>query len=315
MTTSLPVKRVGHTALEVSVIGLGSAPIGGMYRTVSQEQVNEMVQYALSNGIRFIDTAPFYGEGQAERYLGAALAQVSRTNYVLSSKVGRLITPEGKVVFDFSRDGVLRSVEESLQRLQLDYIDILLVHDPDDHYRQALDGAFPALVDLRRQGVIKAIGAGMNQWQMEADFARNVDVDCFLLAGRYTLLEQGAIDEFFPLCLQKGIGVFLGGVFNSGILASGPRPGAKYNYQDAPAEIVERVRRIEAVCTRFGVPLRIAAAQFPLAHPAVTALVLGAESVDEVAANLQALHTPIPAELWDALRHEGLLHEAAPIPH
>jgi len=285
-----------------------------LYRPISQEQASTVVDYALDNGIRFIDTAPFYGFGQSERYLGVALAQVPRTSYVLSSKVGRLITTEGKAVFNFTRDGILRSIEESLARLRLDYVDILLIHDPDNHYKEALDEAFPTLAELRRQGVIKAVGAGMNQWQMLADFARNADFDCFLLAGRYTLLEQGALDEFFPLCQEKGIGIFLGGVYNSGILARGANPGAKYNYADAPSEILERVRRIEAVCARYQVPLYVAALQFPLAHPAVTALLVGAEAPGEIATNLRALSTPIPSELWSTLRSEGLLHEAAPVP-
>ncbi len=209
---------------------------------------------------------------------------------------------------------MLRSFEESLQRLGLERVDILHIHDPDEYYREALDVVFPVLADLRRQGVIRAVGAGMNQWGMLADFARNADFDCFLLAGRYTLLEQGALDELLPLCEEKDIGVFLGGVFNSGILATGASPGAKYNYADAPPEVLEKVSRIEAVCARHDVPLHVAALQFPLAHPAISSLVVGARSTEEMQANMAALWTAIPEDLWEELRAEGLLHEEAPVP-
>jgi D-threo-aldose 1-dehydrogenase len=232
---------------------------------------------------------------------------------VLSTKVGRLVLPDGQVVFDFTRDGVLRSFEQSLERLKLDRVDLLLVHDPDDNEQQALEQAFPALAELREQGVIGGIGAGMNQWQMEDRFAQNFDVDCFLLAGRYTLLEQTAL-EFLGRCQQRGIGIFRGGVYNSGILARGAQSGATYNYAPPPPEIVERVKRIEAACMRYDVPLHRAAAQFALAHPAVTAVVLGAVVPAEVQANRNALFAPIPPELWDDLRREGLLREDAPVP-
>jgi D-threo-aldose 1-dehydrogenase len=294
-------------------MGLGTGPLG-KYRPISQEHASAVIHYALDNGIRFIDTAPYYGSGLSEQYLGAALAQVPRSSYVLATKVGRIITPEGKAQFDFTRDGILRSIEDSLKRLQLDYVDILHIHDPDQYYHEALHTVFPVLAELRSQGLIKAIGAGMNQWQMLADFARNADFDCFLLAGRYTLLEQGALTEFLPLCQMKGISVFLGGVYNSGILARGAKPGAQYNYKDAPPEILERARHLEEVCARYGIPLHVAALQFPFAHPAVTAVIVGAESPNEITTNLQALRTPIPTELWTALKEEGLLDKDAPTP-
>jgi D-threo-aldose 1-dehydrogenase len=281
--------------------------------SIPEAQSVETIRAALDVGITFIDTAPLYGAGRSEQRLASALAGVPRDSYVLSTKVGRLITPDGKVVFDFSRDGVLRSFEDSLRRLQLDRVDILLVHDPDDHEQLALEQAFPALAELRQQGVIGAIGAGMNQWQMEDRFAESFDVDCFLLAGRYTVLEQTAL-EFLERCQQRGIGIFLGGVYNSGILATGARPGATYNYAAAPAEIMERVQRIETVCARYQVPLHRAAAQFALAHPAVTAVVLGAVIPAEVQANYGALFAPIPSERWDDLRREGLVREDAPTP-
>jgi D-threo-aldose 1-dehydrogenase len=313
MAEPLPSARVGRTALQISKLGLGTAPLTGRNGSIPEEQSIATIRAALDAGVTFVDTAPLYGAGRSEQRVGAALAGVPRDSYVLSTKVGRLVLPGGEVVFDFSRDGVLRSFEESLKRLQLDRVDVLLVHDPDDNEQQALEQAFPALAELRAQGVIGAIGAGMNQWQMEDRFAQNFDVDCFLLAGRYTLLEQTAL-EFLERCRERGIGVFLGGVYNSGILAVGPRPGATYNYAEAPPEIVERVRRIEAVCARYGVPLHRAAAQFALAHPAVTAVVLGAVTPDEVRANRDALFAPIPPELWADLKREGLVREDAPTP-
>lgn len=303
--------KLGRTDLEITILGLGTAPLGNLYVDIPEEKALDTVRKAFDLGMHFVDTAPFYGFGLSEKRLGRIVAEIGRENLIISTKVGRLITPEGKPVFNFSRDGVLRSIEASLERLQIDYIDILLVHDPDDHYQQAVDEAFPTLADLRSQKVIKAIGAGMNQWQMLADFARNADPDCFLLAGRYTLLEQTALDEFLPLCHRRNIGVFLGGVFNSGILAGAIQ---KYNYSDAPAEIVERVQKLEAVCLRHGVPLKVAALQFPLAHPAVSALLLGAQKPAEVEENVQAFNQAIPAALWQDLKAEGLLREDAPTP-
>ncbi|MBI3942936.1 MAG: aldo/keto reductase [Chloroflexi bacterium] len=312
-TNSISLKPVGHTGLQVTSMGLGTAPLGNLDRVIDIQTGVDMIHYALDHGVRFIDTAPLYGRGESERRIGIALAGIPRDSYVLATKVGRLITPEREVIFNFSRDGILRSVEDSLKRLQLDRIDILHIHDPDNHYRQALDETYPTLADLRSQGVIKAVGSGMNQWQMLADFARNADFNCFLLAGRYTLLEQTSLD-MLKLCQEKGIGIFLGGVYNSGILARGPRPGAQYNYQDAPPAILERVQRIEAVCNRHDVPLNVAAIQFPRFHPAITSIVMGAESAAEVAANIQALSFPIPSQLWEDLRAAGLLEEGAPTP-
>jgi len=319
----IPIVRVGRTELQVTRLGLGTAPLGDMYTRIPEPQAEATIQAALDNGIAFFDTAPLYGRGLSERRLGAVLPGVPRDRYVLSTKVGRTLRWEGPptgappdpigVVFDYSRDAILRGLEGSLRRLGVDRVDIVLIHDPDDHYREALDSAFPALAELRSQGVIKAIGAGMNQWQMEADFARHADPDCFLLAGRYSLLEQGAL-KFLSLCQAKGIGVFLGGVFNSGILARGTQPGAKYNYADAPPEIVARARRLEEICARHGVPLKAAALQFAAAHPAVTALILGAESPEEVVENLHMRQLPIPPALWEELKAEGLLEESAPVP-
>ncbi len=311
---ALPARTVGKTDLQVSIMGLGTAFVGGRQGDLPEEQSLATVRAALDGGITLIDTAPLYGQGDAEERLGRALAGVPRQSYVLQTKVGRLVSPEREVRYDYTRDGALRSVEDSLRRLGLDRIDILLMHDPDQHYRAAVEEVYPVLADLRSQGVITAIGAGMNQWQMEAEFARHTDVDCFLLAGRYTLLEHAPLETFFPLCRQKGISVFLGGVFNSGILATGPGPGARYNYAAAPNNVQERAGRIAAVCDRHDVPLPAAALQFSLAHPAVTALVVGAEAPQEVQANLVALRRPIPPQLWVELRDEGLLPPEAPVP-
>ncbi len=310
----IPRTQVGKTDLTIPRLGLGTAFLTGPFVTVGEEQAFETVEFALGLGINFFDTAPFYGGGQAERRLGKILSQIPRDRFVLETKVGRLIQPDGTSIFNYSRDGILRSFEESLKRLKVDRIDILLMHDPDEHYREAIENAYPVLADLKSQGVIKAIGAGMNQWEMLADFARNIDLDCFLLAGRYTLLEQKALDEFLPLCQSKNISVFLGGVYNSGILATGAKPGALYNYEPAPAAILERVRNIETICEQYGVPLNVAALQFPTAHPAVSALIVGAQRPAEVADNFRYLQTSIPAGLWGELKKEGLLDPNAPVP-
>jgi D-threo-aldose 1-dehydrogenase len=222
-------------------------------------------------------------------------------------------TPSVRVVFDYSRDGVLRSVEASLSRLGLDRIDILYIHDPDDHWQAAIEGAYPALHDLREQGVVGAIGAGMNQAEMLARFAREGDFDVFLVAGRYTLLDQAALPELLPLCVQKGIAVVAGGAMNSGLLAD-PKPGARFNYSPAPADLVARAQRIRAVCDGHDVPIKAAAIQFALAHPAVVSLVAGVRTVEHFDDYPRYLATPIPDDLWVELRTEGLIRPDAPVP-
>jgi D-threo-aldose 1-dehydrogenase len=313
-TRGLQRVPLGRTDLQLTRLGMGTVPLGGKYQTMSTGQAVETIRAALHVGINWFDTAPRYGFGLAERRLGMALAGVPRDSYVLATKVGWRIAPDGTKAPDFSREGVEYSIAESLERLSTGRIDIVHIPDPDEHYRAAVDEVFPVLAALRAQGIIHAISVGMNQWQMLTDFARDTDVDCFLLAGRYTLLEQGALETFFPLCQQKQIGLVLGGVYNSGILASGARPGALYNYAPAPPDMVQRVRRIEAICGRHGVPLYVAALQFPLAHPAVTSIVVGAGAAAEVQANVIALDRAIPTDLWAELRAEGLLHGAAPTP-
>jgi D-threo-aldose 1-dehydrogenase len=304
-------KPLGRTGLALPVFGLGTAPLG----QYGEAEAVATVARAFERGVRFFDTAPFYTPrypGTAERAIGKALAGVPRDQYVLSTKVGRLVR-DGTTVFDFSRDGVLTSLDESLARLGLDRVDILHVHDPDDHYREALDGAFPAIIDLRAQGVIRALGAGMNQWQMLQAFSAHTDLDCCLLAGRYTLLEQPAL-AFLEHCRRRHIGVVLGGVYNSGVLASDLTPGTTYDYLPVTEAVLERARRLGALCQGYGVSLKSVAAQFPFAHPAVTSVVLGAEDVRQCEDNLDALAAQVPAALWHALLEQGLVEAATVLP-
>ena len=324
----LETSPIGNTELRVTRVGLGGAPMGGLTTDAGQQTAISTVRRAHELGIRYFDTAPLYGIGKSETYYGEALAGVPRKEFVLSTKVGRVLNPIGaapnadahgavaslEAVFDFSRDGVLRSLEESLVRLGLDRVDIALIHDPDDHYPQALREAFPTLAELRSQGVIRAIGAGMNQWEALARFAREGDFDCFLLAGRYTLLDQSALAELLPLCVEKSISVILGGPYNSGILASDLSPGATYFYREAPPDVLARAQRIKSVCDRHQVPLKAAALQFGLAHPAVAATIPGPRAVSEVEENLNMARYSIPDNLWAELLREGLLPDQAPMP-
>jgi len=277
--TTIQNAQVGNTELQVTRLGMGTAPIGNLYEPLDDDEALETVRRSYENGIRFFDTAPLYGAGEAERRLGAALRGVPRDEVIIQTKVGRIVRPDGSIYFDYTRDGVMKSLEDSLERLGTDRVDILLVHDPDFeneevHYRQALDEAFPALVDLRTQGVIGAVGAGMNQWEMEWEFAKNIDVNCFLLAGRYTLLEQTSL-EFLNWCTENDVSIFLGGVYNSGILATGPVSAATYNSDDAPPAILSNARRPQEITTGHGVPLHVAALHFVGAHPAIPSLVIG----------------------------------------
>ncbi|MDA9439248.1 aldo/keto reductase [Bradyrhizobium sp. CCBAU 51745] len=314
--------------LEVTSIGLGSAPLGGLFSAVSDADAEATVAKAWSLGVRFFDTAPLYGFGLAERRLGAFLRQQQRESYAISTKVGRLLrAPDSTTVeddhfkdapalrprFDFSYDGVMRSVEESLERLGLDRVDVLLVHDPDDHYDAAVSGAFRALIRLRDDGTVKAIGSGMNQCEMLTRFAEAVPVDCFLLAGRYTLLDQGALDALFPICTAKNIGILLGGIYNSGILAN-PHAGAKFNYEDADAALVARALELDQLCRKHGTELKAAALQFGMAHPAVTVAVMGARNASEVADNIAMSERTVPQAFWQELRARNLVDARAPLP-
>lgn len=282
---------------------------------------------AWRRGIRFFDTAPLYGYSLGELRTGKALRGKPRSAYALSTKVGRLLRPDapperGQVffgtpplnpVFDFSYAAVMQSVKESRERLGIERFDILHIHDPDNHFEQALSGAYRALDELRSRGEIGAVGAGMNQTKMLAELARHADFDCFLLAGRYTLLDQGALDELFPICLEKGIAIIAAGVYNSGILAD-PKPGATYNYFAASPHLVERAQRIRAVCERHGVPLRAAAVQFPLGHPAVQSVLVGCRTPEQMLDSVRMFEADIPGELWADLKAERLLPREAPTP-
>lgn len=343
-------RRVGRTSLEVTALGLGGAGLGGLYRDVGEHEARATIDRAWEAGVRLFDTAPYYGYTKSEHYVGAALRERERDTYVLSTKAGRLMRPERgeqaraprdgwahplpfAPVYDYTYDGILRSFDDSLQRLGVARIDILLVHDIGTfthgerhaHYwRQLSEGGFKALDALRASGAVRAVGLGVNEEAVVLDAMREFDIDCALLAGRYTLLEQRTLDLLLPECERRGVSLLIGGAFNSGILARGVRhlreaAGAassalKFNYGEAPAEIVERVERIEAVCDAHGVPLPSAALRFPYAHPAVASVLTGASSVDELAQNVAAFLAPIPRALWETLRREGLLDGRAPIP-
>lgn len=321
MAIQLAKAQVGRTPLRVTRLGLGAAPLSYAPGAQGEEQALQAVQAAWEQGIRFIDMAPMYGYGEAERRVGAALRHLPRQDFVLETKVRRPSRawaeheqpPRDIFITDYGREAILRGISSSLERLGVDRVDIVLVHDPDLFYQDALDQAFPTLTDLRDQGVIGAIGAGMNQWQMEDKFLQYADPDCFLLASRYTLLEQGALG-FLGRCQQRQVSVFLGGVFNTGILATGAVPGARYSYREPPPEILEKVGRIEAICQQHATPLAAAALQFAAAHPAVAALVLGMATAQEVAQDLEMWEWPIPPALWEDLRRAGLLDPAAPLP-
>ena len=334
----IPTRRLGRASLAVTVLGFGAAPLGDLFAKLDEAAAVATVEAALAGGVRLIDTSPLYGHGLSEHRVGAALRRSSARGVVVSTKVGRVTEPfagrgDGSgylgglphaLRFDYSYDGAMRSLEQSALRLGVDAIDIALIHDVDvwthgadaieARFAEAMEGAYRALERLRAAGAVKAIGVGVNEAPMCERFARAGDFDAMLLAGRYSLLEQPALAAFMPLALKKGIGVMLGGVFNSGILATGPVPGAKYNYKPAPPEVMARVAAIAAVCARHGVPLRRAALQFPLGHPAVASLVMGAVSPGEVADQIAELAAPVPAVLWADLKSEGLLAPDMPVP-
>ncbi|MBV8565323.1 MAG: aldo/keto reductase [Methylobacteriaceae bacterium] len=324
-----------------SELGFGSASLGNLYQAISEKDARRTLDAAWAAGCRYFDTAPLYGLGLAETRLNSFLRDRRSEKYVLSTKVGRLLTlarpdertgtgkffdvPSRREIFDYSYDGVMRSVAFSLERLGVDEIDILLGHDLDifTHGSKAacdqrigefMEGGYRALVKLRDDKVVKAIGAGINEWQVAEMLAHAGDFDLFLLAGRYTLLEQQALESFLPYCVERQIGIVVGGPFNSGILASGPRTGAFYNYELASRDIRDRVSRIEAVCRAHKVKLAAAAIRFPLGHPAVVSVIPGAKSPEEIRRNVAMMTATIPAALWRDLKSQGLLREDAPIP-
>lgn len=331
---SFEKRRIGRTSVEVTVLGLGCATLGGSRVPVNRQEAEAIVAAAWAAGVSYIDTAPYYGVGQAERGVGDAMRWVPRDAWVLSTKVGRLLRPHPSApadtdrryplpfepVYDYSYDGVMRSFEDSLQRLGLARIDILYVHDigamqhgAEAHprlMRILRDGGYRALEKLRADGTVRAIGIGVNEREVLLEAMEWGDWDAFLLAGRYTLLEQAPLDDLMPKCEQAGTSIVVGGPLNSGILAG----RETWNYRAAPPDIVARVKAIEAVCDSHQVPLAAAALQFPLAHPAVAAVIPGPRNVDEFHANIKLLRHPIPEALWADLRDPGLLHPHAPTP-
>jgi D-threo-aldose 1-dehydrogenase len=338
MVSSLPRRKLGRTGLDVSVLGFGTAPLGDLFVRIPDAEAIATVERAFALGINLLDSSPLYGRGLAEHRCGTALRRVNRSDIVLCTKVGRWMDPfhapndasgfvggqPHRAVFDYSYDGTMRSVEQSLLRLGTDRLDLLLIHDVDvwthgrdaieQRFREAMEGAYVALDRLRGEGVVKGIGIGVNEADMCVRFAKAGRFDTMLLAGRYSLLEQPALAEFLPLAERQGIGVMLGGVFNSGILATGAVSGAKYNYRDAPPDVLDRVSRIERVCAAHNTPLPTAALHFALGHPAVTSLVLGGVTPQEVERNVAALSNKVSAALWRDLKAAHLLDAAAPVP-
>jgi D-threo-aldose 1-dehydrogenase len=324
-------RKVAGTAVELTALGFGASAIGNLYRETSPEEAAGAVDASWSAGIRYFDTAPHYGLGLSEARLGAALRGHPRDSYVISSKVGRLlvenpaptgIDDDGFAVadtlrreWDFSRQGVLRSIEETLSRTGLDRLDMVYLHDPDEHWRQAAEEAMPALADLRDQGVLGAIGAGMNQAPMLSRFLRETPADVVMLAGRYTLLDQSALDDVLPAAHRLGKSVVAVGVFNSGLLSRDrPAAGMRFDYRDAPPHLVERAGRIAEVCAAYGTTLPAAAIAFPFTHPAVVNVTVGMRTADQVTRNTRLIRRPVPAGLWAALRDEGLLRADTPTP-
>lgn len=333
----LDTDKIGKTDVEVTRIGMGGAPLGN----VRVENALDSLETAYAEGIRYFDTAPLYGTGLSETYYGEFLSTVRRDSFTLSTKVGRLILSKeeaenisyddalntdsesfrinqrlsnykNQVIFNFSKDGILRSIDESLKRLNLDRIDIVLIHDPDDFYEQALNESFPTLADLKSQGVIKAIGAGMNEWEMLSEFAKHADFDCFLIAGRYTLLDHSAMHKLMPVCEEKEISLILGGPYNSGILASDLSSETTYFYDTAPHDIMVKARKIKNICDRYNVPLKAAALQFGLMHPTVAATIPGPRNSDELNENMIMATIEINPDLWKELKNEELIHGDCP---
>lgn len=329
-----------HRPVLLTQLGFGGAPLGNLYHKIEDCEAQETLQAAWDAGIRYFDTAPQYGLGRSEMRFAEALARFGAENLTLSSKVGRVledcaledVTPEAfvdvpqkRIVFDYTYDGIMRSMDDSIARLGTDKIDILLLHDIDagthgeageeKNLRELFSGGgYRALSELREDGRIAAIGAGVNTWQICERLLHEAAFDGFLLAGRYTLLEQDPLETFLPLCLERDVGIILGGPYNSGILATGAVEGAHYNYALAPPEILKRVERIAAVCDAHDTPLIAAALQFPLAHPAVKTVIPGAATPAQVRQNIAIFETAIPAALWSDLKSEGLIQHGAPTP-
>jgi D-threo-aldose 1-dehydrogenase len=338
--SAIKTRKFGRLNFNVTDMGFGAAPIGNFLRPISEAESEAMINRAWDSGMRYFDTAPYYGHGLSEARVGQYLRWRPRNDYVISSKVGRVLKPalrkdidfkpwvDGlpfKCRFDYSYDGTMRSFEDSLQRMGLEHIDILFIHDADVfthgpemqkvYFKQAMDGCYRALVELREQGLVKAIGVGVNNWEVMLDFMKAGDFDTLLIAGRYTLLEQDALDELLPLCERRNTAIVIGGGFNGGILATGSVPGAKWNYAPAPDHIVQKVKKIEAVCVKYNVPLAAAALQFLLAHPAVASHIPGTRNVKQMEQNIALVGQSIPREFWQALKSEALVRSDAPVPN
>lgn len=331
-------RRFGRVDLDVTSFAFGTAPVGNIFSEIDEKTSSAMFDTSWQAGVRFYDTAPMYGHGLSELRTGQALRWKKRDDFVLSSKVGRILRPAKResinfapwvnaapftMEFDYSYDGTMRSFEDSLQRLALERIDILFIHDIDvftrgrdqpEVFNKAMDGCYRALDRLRSEGLVKAIGVGVNEWEVCHEALKLRDFDCFLLAGRYTLLEQEALNEFLPLCERRGAAVLVGGGFNSGILATGAKPGAKYNYAPAPVHVLEKVARMETICKRYSVPLPAAALQFVVAHPAIPSFCAGTRTVEQLEQNLAWFNHQIPGDFWADLKRQGLLREDAPVP-
>ncbi len=334
----LQQKGLGRTGLKLSTLGFGGTGLGNLYAAMSEREAIATLDAAYASGLRYYDTAPLYGHGLSELRLGSGLRRFCDPNAVVSTKVGWRLKPtfggpadaglfRDITAFarfnDYSYDGTMRSFEDSLNRLGAQRVDILLIHDVDrrnqgdrlpEVFRAAMAGAYKALLWLREQGLIKAIGCGLNEWEACQQFAEAGDFDCFLLAGRYTLLEQQSIKSFLPLCERRGIGIVLGGPYNSGILASGAVKGAWFDYAPATHVVLAKTAAIEEICARHDVPLKAAALQFPLHHRCVASVIPGTRSPAELAENLRMLHTPIPTEFWGELKSRGLIDREAPTP-
>ncbi|MFE2972576.1 aldo/keto reductase [Streptomyces sp. NPDC059340] len=324
---------LGPRPVRVSELAFGAAAIGNLFTPVTDSEAEEAVAAAWECGVRYFDTAPHYGLGLSERRIGNVLRGMPREEYTISTKVGRRLEPTGsgdgdgddlthggfavpathRRVWDFSAEGVRRSLDSSLERLGLDRIDIAYLHDPDDHAEWALTEAYPELERLRAEGVLGAIGVGMNQAEVPARFVRETDIDAVLLAGRYSLLDQRGLAELLPLAAERGVGVMVGGVFNSGMLAD-PKPGATFDYAAAPAELLARATQLKEACERHGVPLRAAALRFPFGHPAVASVLVGTRNAGEARDAAAMINHPIPGALWAELKERGLLpaHVATP---
>lgn len=338
----MPERALGRTGLTIGELGFGAAPLGNLYRPVSDGDARRVLDAAWAAGMRYFDTAPYYGFGLSERRLGDFLRGAGRERFVLSTKVGRLLEPDDQAdvsamrhgfcspmpfrpVYDYTYDGVMRSYEQSLQRLGLSRIDILLVHDIGElthgdenqgHFRNLIEGGYRALEELRAGGDITAVGLGVNEWEICERAMEYGAYDCFLLAGRYSLLEQTALDSFFGKCAEHGASVIVGGAYNSGILATGVRKGGTpyYNYEPAPRSIIERVAGIEELCDAYGIPLPAAALQFPLAHPCVASVIPGLGEERRIAQTLSLYETDIPEGFWRDMKASAFIREEAPTP-